>query len=84
MQRPSVDTTPNPYVSLALAILYRAVRDAQGHCDSPGKTAPEKIQGEALRWLAQETTVRDLVELAGYDADMILTRLRPLLEPPGR
>ena len=75
--RPSVDTAIDPYGTLIAAIIHRAWRDAQGHCDSPGHSTPETLQAEAQAWLADEQAVTGLLELAGYDADPVLRRLRP-------
>jgi hypothetical protein len=75
MQRPHVDTLADPYVALVLSVLHRAVRDASGQCDSPGKTATEKLQAEAQAWLQDEQAVARLLELAGYDASPVLRRL---------
>ena len=87
--RPSVDVTPNPYVSLILAIVHRAVQDAQGHCDSPGHDAPERLESEAQRWLADTQAVEEMIELTGFDAGVVLARLRAQREtghcrPTGR
>jgi hypothetical protein len=78
--RPSVDVTPSPYAALIAAIVHRAWRDAQGHCDAPGHSTPEKLQAEAQAWLEDERAVAGLLELAGYDAAPVLRRLRPLRE----
>jgi hypothetical protein len=79
-QRPHVDLTPNLYVTLVLAVIHRAVQDASGRCDSPGHSTPAKLQAEACAWLEDEAAVAGLLELAGYDADTVLRRLRPLRE----
>jgi hypothetical protein len=79
-QPPSVDITPSGYATLIAAIVHRAWRDAQGHCDSPGHSTPEKLQQEALTWLQDEAAVAGLLELAGYDAAPVLQRLKPLME----
>jgi hypothetical protein len=79
-QRPSIDLTPNPYVTLVLAVLHRAVLDAQGRCDSPGHSTPEKLQAEARAWLEDAEAVAGLLELAGYVAAPVLRRLRPRRE----
>jgi hypothetical protein len=79
-QRPSVDLTPNPYVILVLEVIHRAVLDASGRVDLPGKTSPEKIQAEAQRWLADAGALVDLLELAGYDSAPVMRRLRSLRE----
>jgi hypothetical protein len=76
--RPSVDVTPSPYAALIAAILHRAWRDAQGHCDSPGHSTPEKLQAEAQAGLEDEAAIAGLLELAGYDAAPVLRRLKPL------
>jgi hypothetical protein len=82
--RPSVDITPSGYATLTAAIIHRAWRDAQGHCDSPGHSTPAKLQAEAQAWLEDEAAVAGLLELAGYDAAPVLRRLRPLRETTGR
>jgi hypothetical protein len=74
--RPASEATEDPYATIALAIVHRAWRDATGHCDSPGHSTPEKIRSEAIAWLQDEDTVTELLELAGFDADLVLRRLR--------
>jgi hypothetical protein len=82
-QRPSVDLTPNPYVTVVLEVIHRAVLDASGRVDLPGKSSPEKIEAEAKRWLADTQAVQDLIELAGYDSGPVLARIRQGLSAPG-
>jgi hypothetical protein len=77
-QRPSADVVLDPYTTLVLAIVHRAVKDASGFCDSPGYSTPEKIESEARCWLADTQAVRDLLELAGFDASPVLRRLGAL------
>jgi hypothetical protein len=82
--RPTVDATPNPYGALVAAIVHRAWRDAQGHCDSPGHSTPEKLQAEAQAWLQDEQAVAALLELAGFEAAPVLRRLRKGAETTGQ
>jgi hypothetical protein len=68
----------NGYKLLVQAIILRAVDDAAGRC-TPICTQPAaKHQGEALAWLREETGVAVLLELAGYDSDQVLPRVREL------
>jgi hypothetical protein len=76
---PQAERPDDPYVELILAILHRAVQDAQGHCWSPGAQSPDQIQAEARRWLQDEAQVAALVELAGCDPEPVLRRVRRLL-----
>jgi hypothetical protein len=81
--RPAEVAIANPYAALVFAILRRAVQDAAGHCDAPGKISPARLQQEARAWLQDEQAVTTLLELAGYEPDPVLRRLRPLLQPRG-
>jgi hypothetical protein len=78
MNRPP-DSPVQGYHNLIMAILHRAVRDAQGHCDASGHDSPARLEAEAQRWLADTQAVEDLLELAGFDASLVLRRLGPLL-----
>jgi hypothetical protein len=74
------DTAPerDGYRLLVQAIILRAVDDAAGRC-TPICTQPAaKHQGEARAWLREETGVIALLELAGYDSDKVLPRVREL------
>ena len=71
----------DPYAALALAIVSRAVLDARGHC-SPARGVPVAVlRADARAWLADEDALRDLVELAGYDARVVLHRVRQMVSP---
>jgi hypothetical protein len=52
--RPSVDVAISPYMALIAAIIHRAWRDAEGHCDAPGHSTPvwlwECIGTDAQKW----------------------------------
>jgi hypothetical protein len=64
------------YRALVWAILCRAMDDAAGHCDPAGAGPWAKLQAEARAWLQDEDAVEILLELGGYEADMVLARLR--------
>jgi hypothetical protein len=71
----------NGYIDLIEAVLYRAVQDAQGHCALGGYLGErDKLQADALRWLADEQHVRDLVELTGVESEAIVQRVRRIVE----
>ena len=74
------ETTPDedPYVLLVAAIVARACADAEGTVFAPGHQPRTQIQAEARAWLAEEHGVRDLIELAGYDAGLVLHRVRQM------
>jgi hypothetical protein len=76
---PQADSDDDPYRELVLAIVHRAVQDAQGRCGHPGSQSPDQIQAEAQRWLQDEGQVAALVELCGLDAEPVLRRVRQLL-----
>jgi hypothetical protein len=76
---PQLERPDDPYQTLVLAILHRAVQDAQGHCWSPGPQSPDQIQAEARRWLQDEAQVAAQVELCGLEAEPVLRRVRQLL-----
>jgi hypothetical protein len=81
--RPASDTdTPfaNPYHCLVAAILERAVQDALGHTIARGDADPRRTQSEARAWLLAERGVADLIALAGFDPDVVLRRVRRVLD----
>ena len=69
----------DPYRELVKAILHRAVEDAQGRCVHPGNRAPGQIEVEARAWLQDGWAMTDLLELAGWDAEPVIRRVRRLL-----
>ena len=73
---PPVEDDMDPYRRLVIAIVERAVEDAQGNCASPGHTSVGKLQFQAQRWLADTDAVGELLELAGYDPAPVLARLQ--------
>jgi len=68
---------------LVAAILARAMADAQGNCDPCGPVPAARLQHEARAWLADAQAVSTVLELAGYDASVVLKRLRALAPTPG-
>jgi hypothetical protein len=76
------ETEPDGYKALAVAILTRAVQDARGVCDPRCSQPRAMLQAEAVAWLQDESTVAGLVEMAGYDADAVMRRVRQLLARP--
>jgi hypothetical protein len=68
------------YRDLVIAILRQAVQDAQGTVLAPGPVAPAQIRAEARAWLQDEAAVADLLELAGIEAALVLSRIRRLLQ----
>jgi hypothetical protein len=74
----------DPYQTLVLAIVHRAVQDAGGRCASPGGANVAQLQAEAQDWLADEAAVAGLLELAGYESASVLARLRTWWNDTGR
>lgn len=72
-------TGDNPYRTLILAILHRALEDAQGRCVHLGNQSPAQITERAQAWLQEGEGVTTLLELAGYEAAPILQRIRQAL-----
>jgi hypothetical protein len=66
------------YRDLVIAIVKQAVQDATGPVLAPGPVSPAPVRAEALAWLQDETAGADLLALAGYDAALVLPRLRRL------
>jgi len=63
------------YRALVLAIVKRAVDDAHGQCGvTHGDQA--QVRHEARAWLEDETAVAWLLNLAGYDPEPVVGRLR--------
>ena len=79
--RPTPDAEDG-YRQLVCAVMARAAADAQGETFAPGIEDPGQLQAEARSWLAAEAGPRDLVELCGTDADVVMQRLRRVLEKP--
>jgi hypothetical protein len=73
------ETERNGYKLLVQAIIARAVDDAAGRCTPRDPQAAVKYQEEAQWWLREETGVIELLELAGYESDHVLPRVRALL-----
>jgi hypothetical protein len=69
----------DPYAMLVLAIVRRAVDDAQGCVVHPGTRSPAQIEVEARAWLAEEHELVALLELAGCDAAPVVQRVRQML-----
>ena len=78
------EASADPYQALVLAIVHRAVQDAGGRCASPGRANVAQLQAEAQDWLADEVAVAGLLELGGYDAGLVLARLRSWWNDTGR
>ena len=74
--RPPHEAPEDPYQALVLAIVHRAVLDAQGHCHPTGPVPEARLRLEARTWLADEQAVRWLLELGGYESGPVLARLR--------
>jgi hypothetical protein len=72
---PETNTSEDPYKILALAIVKRAYDDARGHCQPIGHEAREQLIRQARAWLADTAAVCELLELAGYEAQVVLARL---------
>jgi hypothetical protein len=77
MTQPASDD--DPYAFLALAIVHRAVQDAQGHWAPLGAANPVQVQAEAQTWLRDERAMTALIDLCGLDAEPVLRRVRTLL-----
>jgi hypothetical protein len=69
----------DPYTLLVLAIVQRAVLDAQGRVVHPGNRPPCQIEVEARAWLADGRELTDLLELAGFAPERVVRRARCLL-----
>lgn len=78
------ETSPddNPYVLLVQAVIARAVADARGETSPARHLAPAVLIAEARAWLAEETEVIRLLELAGFDAGPLVSRIRRVLREP--
>ena len=77
--RPPEAVEDEGYQGLILAIVHRAWLDATGRCDPLGPNTRDRLQADARAWFADEQAVAGLLELAGYDARVVLTRLRRAL-----
>jgi hypothetical protein len=76
----TADLPGDPYRSLVLAVLERAISDAQGLCHMRGDDRPaDRVQREARAWLTGQGAV-ELLSLAGYDPDPVLRQVRRVLE----
>ena len=66
------------YQLFVLAVVQRAIADAQGACSPTGARAAAQIQAEAREWWAADEAGA-LLELAGYEPGPVLARVRQLL-----
>ena len=74
MPQPASDD--DPYRELVKAIVRRAVEDAQGHVIYPGNRPPAQIEREARAWLAEGGGLAELLELAGFDSELVMRRVQ--------
>jgi hypothetical protein len=81
---PQAESADDPYVALVMAIVGRAVQDAQGRVVHPGNRAPVQIEVEARAWLDDGRELAALLELAGFDPAPVLRRVRQLFPPQER
>jgi hypothetical protein len=74
------ESADDPYALLVvLAIVHRAVHDAQGHWSPLGAANPVQVRAEARTWLKDEREMTALIELCGLDAEPVLRRVRARL-----
>jgi hypothetical protein len=76
LKMPQPASDDDPYVDLVKAIVRRTVEDAQGHVMYPGNRAPAQIEREARAWLAEDGGLAELLELAGFESELVTRRVR--------
>jgi hypothetical protein len=81
LKMPQPTNDDNPYVEFVKALVRRAVEDAQGHVVYPGNRAPGQLAVEARAWLAEGGGLAELLELAGFESEPVLQRVRQLFPP---
>ena len=74
-------TLADPYQALIAAIFERALADATGTCSIRTDRPTDRLQHAARSWLLGQEA-EDLLTLAGYEASVILRRVRQVLGPP--
>jgi hypothetical protein len=75
------DSDDDPYVELVKAIIARAVQDARGHVVHLGNRAPGQIEVEARPWLQDGCALAALLELAGFESEPVVRRVRQMFPP---
>jgi hypothetical protein len=80
---PPPTQTDDPYRALIVAMVHRAVEDAQGHVVHPGNRTPGQVQCEAQSWLTDGRELAAWLELAGFDPASVVERVRWMFPASG-